>query len=79
MRKQASKQTNTKNESGLMPNSDIMLGWVDDNGTAYIQDRHTLNQRVTPILDASQVILKCSIFYLFFFLFFIFIFFCVCI
>ena len=45
-----------QNQSGLMPNSDIMLGWVDSDGNVYIQDRHTENERVRPILDDTQVL-----------------------
>ena len=37
-----------------MPNSDIALGWVDDNGMAYLQDRYTTTTRITPLYDSTQ-------------------------
>ena len=36
-----------------MPNSDIAIGWVDDDGNAYIQDRYT-NARSAPLYDNQQ-------------------------
>ena len=36
-----------------MPNSDIAIGWVDDEGTTYLQDRYT-EDRTTPLLDPLQ-------------------------
>jgi len=36
-----------------MPNSDIALGWVDDDGNAYLQDRYT-TARATPHYDSNQ-------------------------
>ena len=38
---------------GQMPNSDIALGWVDDDGNVYLQDRYTTG-RSTPLYDSSQ-------------------------
>eukprot|EP00486_Rosalina_sp_Unknown_P000343 CAMPEP_0201566820 /NCGR_PEP_ID=MMETSP0190_2-20130828/6909_1 /ASSEMBLY_ACC=CAM_ASM_000263 /TAXON_ID=37353 /ORGANISM="Rosalina sp." /LENGTH=636 /DNA_ID=CAMNT_0047986057 /DNA_START=57 /DNA_END=1964 /DNA_ORIENTATION=+ len=38
---------------GQMPNSDIALGWVDDDGNAYLQDRYTTG-RTTPLYDSNQ-------------------------
>ena len=38
---------------GQMPNSDIALGWVDDDGIAYLQDRYTI-ERSTPLYDSNQ-------------------------
>ena len=39
---------------GQMPNSDIALGWVDDNnGLVYLQDRYT-TERSTPLYDLNQ-------------------------
>eukprot|EP01083_Nonionella_stella_P211491 764637_1 len=40
--------------NGQMPASDIMIGWIDENGKIYLQDRHTKNERNIPILDKSQ-------------------------
>ena len=39
--------------NGQMPNSDIALGWVDDDGNAYLQDRYT-TERSTPLYDLHQ-------------------------
>eukprot|EP00486_Rosalina_sp_Unknown_P006020 CAMPEP_0201567166 /NCGR_PEP_ID=MMETSP0190_2-20130828/7517_1 /ASSEMBLY_ACC=CAM_ASM_000263 /TAXON_ID=37353 /ORGANISM="Rosalina sp." /LENGTH=621 /DNA_ID=CAMNT_0047986831 /DNA_START=49 /DNA_END=1914 /DNA_ORIENTATION=- len=39
--------------NGQMPNSDIAIGWVDDDATAYLQDRYTTG-RTTPLYDPSQ-------------------------
>ena len=37
-----------------MPNSDIALGWIDDNdGNVYLQDRYTI-ERSTPLYDINQ-------------------------
>ena len=36
-----------------MPGSDIMIGWVDDDGEVYLQDRYTTSKAV-PILDPHQ-------------------------
>ena len=36
-----------------MPGSDIMVGWVDDDGEVYLQDRYTID-RTVPILDSHQ-------------------------
>jgi len=38
---------------GQMPNSDIAIGWVDDDGEAYVQDRYTTS-RTAPLYDAHQ-------------------------
>lgn len=39
---------------GQMPDSDIAIGWVDDNGNVYLQDRYTNNDRITPLYDTNQ-------------------------
>ena len=36
-----------------MPGSDIMIGWVDNDGETYLQDRYTIG-RSTPILEPHQ-------------------------
>ena len=38
---------------GQMPNSDIALGWVDNDGIVYLQDRYTI-ERSTPLYDLNQ-------------------------
>ena len=38
---------------GQMPNSDIALGWVDDNGKVYLQDRYTIGRSI-PLYDSYQ-------------------------
>ena len=37
-----------------MPNSDIMFGWVDNDGMVYLQDRYTQDTRTYPLLDINQ-------------------------
>ena len=39
--------------NGQMPASDIAIGWIDDDGNAYLQDRYT-EGRTTPLYDAQQ-------------------------
>ena len=39
--------------NGQMPNSDIMFGWVNDNGKVFLQDRYTQG-RTYPLLDTDQ-------------------------
>ena len=36
-----------------MPGSDIALGWVDDSGNVYLQDRYT-EGRTTPLYESNQ-------------------------
>ena len=36
-----------------MPNSDIHIGWVDDYGNVFLQDRYT-TARATPLYDSHQ-------------------------
>eukprot|EP01084_Bolivina_argentea_P034773 64410_1 len=41
--------------SGQMSNSDIFVGWVDDNnGSVYLQDRYTSSERIEPFYDLNQ-------------------------
>eukprot|EP01084_Bolivina_argentea_P213885 363148_1 len=48
-------------ENGQMLNSDIILGWIDDNIT-YLQNRYTLSTRTTPYFskDISNDIISSS-------------------
>ncbi|EDV25402.1 uncharacterized protein TRIADDRAFT_55461 [Trichoplax adhaerens] len=39
--------------TGKMPGSDVVIGWVDNNGKAYLQDRYATG-RTLPELDSSQ-------------------------
>ncbi|EDV25400.1 uncharacterized protein TRIADDRAFT_55459 [Trichoplax adhaerens] len=39
--------------TGQMPGSDVVIGWVDSNGKAYLQDRFA-NGRTLPALDDNQ-------------------------
>ena len=39
--------------SGTMPGSDVITAWVNDDGTAFIQDRFAPS-RTTPVVDAHQ-------------------------
>ena len=42
-------------QNGQMVNSDIIVGWVDDNtGIPYLQDRHTGSRRREPSIDVNQ-------------------------
>ncbi len=43
--------------NNMMPNSDIMLGWVDDNGKVYLYDMYTKTERITPFLDEHNDLL----------------------
>ena len=36
-----------------MPNSDLAIGWIDDDGNAFIQDQYT-EGRTAPLYDAQQ-------------------------
>ena len=36
-----------------MPGSDIAIGWVDDDGNTYLQDRYTVG-RTTPLYESHQ-------------------------
>jgi len=38
---------------GTMPNSDIAIGWVDDEGAVFVQDRYT-EGRSAPLYDDEQ-------------------------
>ncbi|CAH1799271.1 unnamed protein product [Owenia fusiformis] len=40
--------------NGDMRYSDMVIGWVRDNGMVELKDRHTLGERVTPIIDHKQ-------------------------
>jgi hypothetical protein len=43
---------------GMMPNSDIVMGWVDDyNMTVMLQNRYTLDERQTPteMIDQTNI------------------------
>eukprot|EP01084_Bolivina_argentea_P296317 510327_1 len=39
--------------NGQMPESDIIIGWIDDLGEAHLQSRYTSTQRSTPIFFAD--------------------------
>ena len=36
-----------------MPGSDIAMGWIDNDGNTYLQDRYT-EGRTVPLLDPHQ-------------------------
>eukprot|EP01084_Bolivina_argentea_P149057 260473_1 len=44
--------------NGQMPESDIIIGWIDDSGEPHLQSRYTSTQRSTPIFfhDISDTI-----------------------
>ncbi|EDV25401.1 uncharacterized protein TRIADDRAFT_55460 [Trichoplax adhaerens] len=39
--------------TGKMPGSDVVIGWVDSSGKAYLQDRYAIG-RTLPELDSTQ-------------------------
>eukprot|EP01084_Bolivina_argentea_P227450 384138_1 len=41
-------------DDGMMPNADIILGWIDDNDVPHLQRRHTTG-RSTPIYDENII------------------------